>query len=111
MDDAELLAAAMANPDVLWAVMLDRKVAGPWVCGGGGTSRRLSVHIDTNAYVYAPSAYNIVAHAAIGGDGRCYANVLGRQVYGATRQEAEQWADAELVKAGWLLAGKEVKGG
>ena len=102
MDNAQLLAAVLANPDVLWAVLTaDVKVAGPWA-GEGNRFRRAAGR-------QLPIAS--VMRLGYGPTFQAFADRDCTPAYpGMTREAAESWCDAQLLAAGWLLA-SEVEGG
>ena len=97
MNRSDLIAAVLADPDALWAVLTSGvKVAGPWT-GEGNRFRHAVGHTLPVASVvrlgYGPTFQAFAARDST-------------PAYpGVSKAEAESWCDERLRADGYLLAG------
>lgn len=94
-----LIAAVLADPDALWAILTAdaKNVAGPWERRGRSCFRRQT-----------DSVYPVASVVPLGYANEFQAFVFKNQATPADKPmscaEAEAWCDEQLRKAGWLLA-------
>lgn len=96
-----LIAAVLADPDALWAILTaDVKVAGPWERRAEWSVRKRPDGNEVVEALFVRTAWDDKPWTTR--DGSCaYTPSF------ATRAEAEAWCDEQLRKAGWLLATEE----
>lgn len=112
MNKQEILTAALADPDVLWAILTaDVKVAGPWRRTVKASERVTADYMD-NGYDCSHGSWAQVVPARQNKVNGWRFVVDGvKCAWFADRTEAEAACDAQLRAAGWLLATGEVERG